>query len=239
MEYRYDHFSRELLMEDMAWRGGPEPGEEMPDFHLATTDGGRVRKSDFVGMRPVLLSFGSVTCPMTIDANPKLKHLHEEFGDRVAFVSLYVREAHPGDRYPQPETMEQKLSFARELQERDRLPWPVAVDGVEGELHQRLDPKPNALYIMDSDGRVAFRALWSNDREGVLRKALEDVANGRSPVKERSGRVVPMMRGIAHMDEMLELSGPTARRDVRRQAPPVYAMAKLAGLMRRRTHAAA
>jgi hypothetical protein len=29
MEHRYDHFSRELLLEDMAWRAGPEPGEEM------------------------------------------------------------------------------------------------------------------------------------------------------------------------------------------------------------------
>ena len=239
MEYRYDHFSRQLLMEDMAWRGGVPPGEEMPDFDLETTDGGRVRKSDFVGVRPLLLSFGSVTCPMTIDANPKLKHLYEEFGDRVGFALLYVREAHPGDRYPQPETMEQKLAFARELKERDELPWPVAVDGIHGDLHQQLDPKPNALYVMDTRGRVAFRELWSNDREGVLRKALQDVTAGRSPVKEHTGRVVPMMRGIAHMDEMLEASGPTARRDVRREAPPVYAMAKMVGMMRRRPRAAA
>ncbi len=233
MEYRYQHFTRELLFEDLAWRGGAPVGEQMPEFDLPTTDGGRVRKADFVGVRPMLLSFGSVTCPMTIDANPKLKHLQEQFGDRVAFVSLYVREAHPGDRYPQPQTMEQKLHFARELKERDQLPWPVAVDDIDGTLHRQLDPKPNGAYMMDTDGRVAFRALWSNDREGVLRDALEDLASGRSPATERSGRMVPMMRGIAHMDEMLERSGPSARRDVRRQAPPVYAMAKMAGLMRR------
>lgn len=171
MEYRYDHFRRELLMDDMAWRGGVPPSEEMPDFDLHTTKG---------------------------------EHTHQ------------------GDRYPQPETMAQKLELARELEQRDELPWPVAVDG-----------------IMDADGRVAFRALWSNDREGVLRKALADVAAGRSPAKERSGRVVPMMRGIAHMDEMLGLSGPTARRDVRREAPPVYAMAKVAAVMRRRSRTAA
>jgi peroxiredoxin len=33
----------------------------MPDFDLPTTDGGRVRKHDFVGQRPLLLTFGSVT----------------------------------------------------------------------------------------------------------------------------------------------------------------------------------
>lgn len=206
----------------------------MPDFDLRTIEGDRVRKSDFVGQRPLLLTMGSVTCPMTADADPALRRLHEEFGDQVAFVTLYVREAHPGDRYPQPETMEQKTAFARELKERDGLGWPVAVDDIDGTLHQQLDPKPNAGYIMDNDGRVAFRILWSNDREDVLRKALAEVARGGAPLSEHQGRMVPMMRGIAQMDRMLECSGPTSRRDVLRAAPPVYAMARLAGLAKRR-----
>ncbi len=46
----------------------------MPDF-LPTTDGGRLRKADFAGARPVLLTFGAVTCPMTADADPKLKQM--------------------------------------------------------------------------------------------------------------------------------------------------------------------
>ncbi len=33
----------------------------MPDFELATTDGDRVSKNDFVGERPLLLVFSSVT----------------------------------------------------------------------------------------------------------------------------------------------------------------------------------
>lgn len=239
MQYGYEHFKRRLIFEDMAWHGGPRPGEEMPGFDLPTTDGGRLRKEDFVGVRPLLLSFGSVTCPMTADAGPQLRHLYEQLGDRVAFATLYVREAHPGDRFPQPTTFEQKLDFARALEERDALPWPVAVDNLNGELHQRLDPKPNACYVMDTDGRAAFRALWSNDREGVLRSALEDVVAGRTPVSERNGRLVPMMRGLAHIDEVLERSGPTAKRDLLRQAPPMYAMAKLAALATRKHTVAA
>lgn len=175
---------------------------------------------------------------MTVDADPKLKHLYEEFGDRVALVLLYVREAHPADRYPQAEALEQKLEYARTLKERDGLPFPVAVDDVDGTLHRKLDPKPNAAYVMDVHGNVAFRTLWSNDREGVLRKALKAVVAGES-VRQHTGRAIPMMRGVAHMDEMLKLSGPTARRDVRRGAPPVYAMARMLGLAwRPRRHAA-
>jgi hypothetical protein len=61
MEYRYPHFRRELMMEDRQFTGGPAPGEPMPEFDLPTTDGGHVRKRDFVGQRPLLLTFGSVT----------------------------------------------------------------------------------------------------------------------------------------------------------------------------------
>ncbi|MGH3811347.1 MAG: hypothetical protein ACRDUV_02680 [Pseudonocardiaceae bacterium] len=108
------------------------------------------------------------------------------------------------------------------------------MDDLEGTLHRLLDPKPNAAYLIDADGRVAFRALWSNDRERVLGQALEVVVRGESPVGQQQGRMIPMMRGVAHMDRLLERSGPTARHDVRRAAPPVYAMARLIGLTKRR-----
>ncbi|MEU3199392.1 deiodinase-like protein [Streptomyces sp. NPDC006996] len=234
MTYRYPHFHTRLLAEDMRFQAGPRPGEDMPDFDLPTVDGGRVTKSDFTGRTPLLLTMGSVTCPMTAAADPALKRLHAEFGDRVAFMTLYVREAHPGERYPQPDRIERKTEHARDLKERDELPWPVAVDDLDGTLHRRLDPKPNAAYLMDADGRVFFRVLWSDDRESVLRTALENVLSGRSQPREHQGHVVPMLRGVAEMDRMLTLSGPTARRDVRKAAPPMYAMARVMGLMKHR-----
>src|SRR5581483_5060735 len=102
-------------------------------------------------------------CPMTASASPVLKGLHRRFGDRVSFLTLYVREAHPGDRIRQPDTVEEKLENARLLQRRDRLPWPIAVDGVDGELHEQLGRKTNAAFLLDPEGRVAYRSLWSSD----------------------------------------------------------------------------
>jgi hypothetical protein len=61
MTDRYEHFRRRLLAADLAFLGGPAPSREMPDFDLPTTDGGRVRKDDFVGHRPLLLAFASFT----------------------------------------------------------------------------------------------------------------------------------------------------------------------------------
>lgn len=61
MEYRYAHFRRQLLMEDMRFSRGPRPGELFPDFDLPTTAGTRLRRSDSIGVTPLLMTFGSVT----------------------------------------------------------------------------------------------------------------------------------------------------------------------------------
>ena len=59
--YRYEHFDRDVFLGDLRFRTGPAPGEPFPDFDLETTDGGRVRKADFTGKKPLLMVFGSVT----------------------------------------------------------------------------------------------------------------------------------------------------------------------------------
>ncbi len=230
--YRYPRFEREMLLEGLSFRGGPPPGRALPEFDLPTTDGDRLRKSDFVGQRPLLLSFASITCPMVAGNGPALKRLHEEFGERVAFVTLYVREAHPGGRYPQADALEQKLRYARAYKERDRIPWPVAVDSVEGDLHRALDPKPDAAYLMDAYGDVAFRAVSSSDGR-VLREGLEALVSDQPlPIGERQPRVVPLLKGLGMMSEILDFAGREAKEDFRRELPPVYALAHLASLLR-------
>jgi hypothetical protein len=121
---------------------------------------------------------------MTASAGRALNDLYRQFGDRVAFLSVYVREAHPGDRFPQRETFEEKLGHAAAYRERDDLPWPVAVDDLDATLHRALDPRPNAAYVVDEQGVVVYRALWSN-QERVLRDPLRPVNAGRRPRRER------------------------------------------------------
>ncbi|MGQ4819484.1 deiodinase-related protein, partial [Enterococcus faecium] len=71
---------------------------------------------------------------MTASAGPALQQLYDEFGDRVRFLTLYVREAHPGDRYVQPGDMATKIAHARAYAERDGIRWPVGVDDVDRTL---------------------------------------------------------------------------------------------------------
>jgi hypothetical protein len=232
VKYRYPRFERERLLEGLYFGGGPSPGRPMPEFDLPTTDGGRLSKSDFVGRRPLLLTFASITCPMVAGNGPALERLHEEFGERVAFVTLYVREAHPGERYPQPDKLERKLRYARAYKERDQISWPVAVDDAEGDLHRALDPKPDAAYLMDARGDVAFRTVSSSDGR-VLRQGLEAIVSRRPlPIGERQPRVVPLLKGLGMTYEVLDLAGQEAKRDFRRELAPVYLLARLAALFR-------
>lgn len=230
MDYRYPHFTREILVRDMAFRGGPEPGEPMPDFDLPTINDGRLQKHDFVGRRPLFLTCTSITCPMAATMSSGLRRLHAEFGDRVDFVTLYVREAHPGERYPQPETLAQKLAHARAYQKLESFPWPVAVDNADGDLHRALDPRPNAAYLLDIRGDVTFRALASND-ERVLRNGLQALVEGRPlPSGEREPLMIPMLKAVGVMREVLDRAGPQATQDVRRELTGVYPLLCLAAL---------
>ena len=232
MDYRYAHFRRQHLLDDVSFAAGREPGGQMPDFDLPTVTGGRVRKSDFMGKRPVLFTFGCLTDPMTASAAPVLKRLHREVGGAVAFVTVYVREAHPGDRIPQPDSFEWKMQHARLLRARDGLPWTVAVDDLDGMFHRTLGGNSNAAYLMDPNGNIAFRTLWSND-ERVLEAALLAVGAGHPDHPyERERRLVPMARGLLRVDEVVRAAGAAAVADLRRETPLVFAAAQLAWLWR-------
>jgi len=232
MDYRFDHFRRQQLTDDLELGAGKEPGWQVPDFDLPTVTGGRVRKSDYMGRRPVLITFGCLTDPMTASAGPVLKRLHRDLGDAVAFITVYVREAHPGENIPQPETFEEKMRHARMLRERDGIAWTVAVDDLDGAFHRALGSNSNAAHLMDPNGNVAFRTLWSND-ERVLRGALRALVAGRHDHPfERERRVVPMARGLARVDEVVRAAGPGALQDLRRETPLVYAAAEVAWIWR-------
>src|SRR5918994_5159155 len=167
---------------------------------------------------------------MTASAGPVLKQLHAKFGGRIDFLTVYVREAHPGDRYPQPHDLARKMQHANDYRDRDRIPWPVAVDDEQGTLHRALDGKPNAAYLMTANGVIAQRVLWSNDAHGV-RDAIEAVLAGR-PFAQRESKMLAMMRGVGCMAPTLSSAGPTALEDLRREAPPVYALARLANVFK-------
>lgn len=230
-EYRYEHFRLSHMLADMRFAPDtPAAGDRLPQLDLQTLEGERITVEDLD--RPHLFVFGSNTCPMTASARDVLGALQREFGEQVRFVLVQVREAHPGEHIPQPRSFEEKVAHAHRLRDSLGVTFTVAVDDLDGSFHASLDPKPNAAYLVDSQGRILFRSIWSTD-EGALRSALTATAQGRAPEQHESTRMLkPSLGSIGYIDAVIRDAGPSAGRDLLRSAPPMLVGARLAGLFR-------
>jgi thiol-disulfide isomerase/thioredoxin len=223
--YRFDHLTLPLVMKDMRFeRTDPAPGDHVPSFDLPTIDGGRLR-SDDLGERPVLLIFGSSTCPVTDNAAPGLNDLHRRFGDRVRFVMVNVREAHPGKVFPQPKTMEAKTAHAAQLRGIYGFVFEIAVDDIDGTLHRAMSPKPNSAYLLAPDGTILFRAQWANDTHALAR-AIDAMLRRQAPQPSESGGILkPTLRMLRNIAPVLDRAGAGAWRDMWLVAPPLALIA--------------
>jgi len=232
-EYRYKRFTTRLLFRDLRFaRNAARPGDSVPAFELLTTNGDRLVNDDVFVDKPVLFIFGSMTCPMTASAAPSVQDLYNEFGHRVEFVMLYVREAHPGENFTQSETIEDKLESARALQKFYDIEWTVAADKIDGDLHRALDPKPNSAFLMNSDGDILFRSLWAADYT-ALRQALDEAASGRAMMSTQSNRLFgPVMRAMGMVREVMERGGPQAVSDLWRAGFPMALAGRVASLFK-------
>lgn len=226
--YRFEHLALPLVMRDLRFGASdPRPGDRVPAFDLPLVGGGRFRHPEPAGTGPTLLVFGSATCPATDQAMPGLRDLHRRFGEKVRFVLVNVREAHPGRDFPQPRSAEAKLANACRLQELYALPFAVAVDDLDGSLHRALGPKPNSAYLLAPDGTIRFRAHWAGDTP-ALSAALDEVVSGHLPSRPVSGGVVrPMLRMLRNIAPVLDRAGKGAWADMWRVAPPLTALAFL------------
>jgi hypothetical protein len=152
-----------------------------------------------------------------MSAGPVLHELFAEYGDRIAFLTVYVREAHPGENFPQPWTIVQKMAHARAYQERDMIPWRVAVDDVAGTFHREMDSKMNAAYLVNEHGIVVARVLSAASRR-AMRRALDHFLATHKTQRQRSPRLGPLLRSVRTTKLALALAGPSAKRDMLRFA---------------------
>jgi len=175
---------------------------------------------------------------MTAGARPGFLNLYRDFKNRIQFVSIYVREAHPGENYRHHTSEEQKMRHARDWVEQDEIQWTVAVDTLEGAIHQLYGPLPNSAYLIDRTGQVAFRALWAG-QEGLLRDKIEELLEreerNETPVVlgQEENKLIPFIHGAAEFNRTMKRAGHKASADFRREMGEIpYAIEILAGRLR-------
>jgi Flp pilus assembly protein TadD len=179
----------------LAGAGGPAPlseaspllGVAAPDVELKRPEGGTMRLSSLRG-QPILLVFGSYTCPQFRHGAGVLNRLHERFGTRAKFLLVYIREAHPqGESWPSTINERDAVSLAEArneseraehaalCRERLRIPYEATVDGMDGLLETTFGAFPSRAFVLDRLGRVTFTTALSEDslRPAALEAALE------------------------------------------------------------------
>lgn len=231
-DYRFDHPRIMDVLNDMYIPSSElGPGDSLAPFELQSLDGRWLTSASLLSStQPLLLVFGSRTCPVTESAARGLRELHERFASRIRFVLVQVREAHPGSRIPQPRTLDQKVRHAADLKAHHRIPFDVAVDDLEGALHRRLGARPNSLYVVDPNHTILFRAQWANETAAIA-EALEMIAAGRIPLNPTVTRTFSaLMKTVGHMSPTLAAAGRGARLDTWKIAPPMGLMMFLSGL---------
>lgn len=93
-----------------------------------------------------------------------LRALHEKHGDKVAWLNIYVREAHTKREWAlqasevmvdQPRALPERLELANQFCARHPMPFPLVVDDVTDEAALAYDALPEKLVLLE-DGKVTF-----------------------------------------------------------------------------------
>lgn len=172
--YNYASFSPDNY--DLQSADGPAVGQKAPDFELETPDGQTRRILDFPG-DCLVLEIGSITCPLFMSRRDNMEKTARDYPGASSAV-LYVREAHPGSAIPAHKTLDDKKACASLLKSDLHDPRTVLVDDVDGHAHQAYGSMPNAVYIIDKQGIVQFKAPWNSP--AATRKALAAVLAGHA-----------------------------------------------------------
>jgi tetratricopeptide (TPR) repeat protein len=144
--------------------------------------------------KPVVLVFGSYTCPNLRTSAAELKRISAAYRDRVDFRLVYIREAHPegGAEAEWQSTINQRdgvaLGPARTLQEKQQhaalclrkldLSFPAVTDAMDGAAESAYRAWPSRLYVIGRDGKVAYQTrlgeldFHSSELETALREIL-------------------------------------------------------------------
>ncbi len=148
---------------------GPRLNEQAPDFTLTSLTGEEVQLSKVTRSKPTVLIFGNFTCGPFRSQSGNIEKLYLRYRDRANFLLVYVREAHPSDGWwmqsnqragidlSQPKETSQRRTVAETCQKHLELSIPFLVDSVEDRVGTTYSGMPNRLYLIDTEGKIAFK----------------------------------------------------------------------------------
>lgn len=95
--------------------------------------------------------------------------MNRRYGDKVEFLGVYVREAHPIDGWrmesndragieiAQPKSARERTAVAARCCQALRMTMPLVVDGLDDRIGHLYSGMPDRLYLLSRDGRVVYK----------------------------------------------------------------------------------
>ena len=182
---------RRLQQDAEAKEGGPPVDALAPDFDLPEVGVKRqVRLSDFRGKTPVVLVFGSYSCPNFRGSADTLNALFQHYGRQVRFFLVYIREAHAAGDWQSTRNVREGVTVAPALTLQDKedhavmctrelhLKFPALVDSMEGSVEAAYAAWPSRAFVIGADGRVRYSTrltqldFHAEAMEAALRAAI-------------------------------------------------------------------
>jgi tetratricopeptide (TPR) repeat protein len=170
---------------------GPKRSDPAPDFTLPdAATGKQVSLSSFHGKSPVVLIFGSYTCPNFRSSAGALKALQAKYGAQAPFLLIYIREAHgagdwqstrnehEGVNLPQATMLSDKQDHAVMCSRTLHLPFPALLDGLDNKVETAYGAWPSRAFVIDRDGRIRYSTrlteldFSASDMDAALRAVL-------------------------------------------------------------------
>ncbi len=105
---------------------------------------------------------------------------------------MYIQEAHPSDLWQLPSNVKDEVIFSSPKTDDDRIDLatacvrklgielPALIDGIEDSTEKNYTGWPDRLYVIDSDGRVAYKSrpgpfgFAPSEMEDALVRTLAD-----------------------------------------------------------------
>lgn len=147
----------------------PGINEQAPEFTLPTATGNQaIALSSLSRKGPVVLVFGSYSCPNFRSSAETLSGLYGKYGKQAQFLLVYIREAHTDDNWESTRNTREGVSVKPvstmgERQERAtmctrklHLPFTAVVDGLDGAVEKAYHAWPSRTLVVGTDGRILY-----------------------------------------------------------------------------------
>ena len=179
---------------------GPKTGEQAPDFTVNKM--GSEESATLTDLRhtgPVLLVFGSYTCPNFRGAASTLNRLYPEYKNDVPFYLIYIREAHSTQDWASTQNQREGITLqpAKSLDERSdhatmcvrklHIEFPTLLDTMNGGAEKAYAAWPSKAYLLDTHGRIIF-STGLGEQEFKPEQLEAALAKARTPVKAHQTR---------------------------------------------------